>query len=124
MKSIAPITLTSVFAVATLVARSERRIYFLPAVDGNVNTVEPIPTAVPWNSPDNPVLKSPDPPPPPEILISTVVPFMANVLPAPMKFSVVGLPIDNPPDDIPIVESPHAGAAAPPADLITCPVVP
>ena len=110
--------------MATLVARSERRIYFLPAVDGNVNTVEPIPTAVPWNSPDNPVLKSPDPPPPPPaILISTVDPLIANVLPAPIKFSVVAFPIEVPADDTPTVASPHATDAPEPPDLITCPAV-
>jgi len=46
------------------------------------------------------------PPPPPWILISTVVPFTAKVLPAPMKLScVIPAPITVPPDWIPIAET-------------------
>ena len=42
------------------------------------------PTVVPI-----PILADPPPPPPPAILISTVVPFTAKVLPEPIKLRVV-----------------------------------
>ena len=58
------------------------------------------------------------------MLISIVDPVTANVLPAPIKFSVVAFPIEDPADDTPTVASPHATDAQEPPDLITCPAVP
>ena len=51
------------------------------------------------------VVNAPPPvPPPPWILISTVVPLTLNVLPAPIKFKAVNTPTATltPPDCIPI----------------------
>ena len=47
-------------------------------------------------------LAPPPPPPPPAMLMSIVEPLTAKVFPAPMKFSVVALPILLPADEIPI----------------------
>ena len=45
------------------------------------------------------VLKAPPPPPPPPaMLISIVLPFLAKVLPRPIKFRVLTVPIPNPLD--------------------------
>ena len=46
---------------------------------------------------------APPPPPPPAILMSIVEPLTAKVFPAPIKFSVVALPMLLPADEIPIL---------------------
>ena len=85
-------------------------------MEGSVITVEPIPRTdaarilvIPTLNCPNPLPPPPPPPPPPAMLISTVVPFTANVLPAPIKFnSVIGPEvIVAPAEEIPILKPPE-----------------
>ena len=84
--------------------------------------VVPIPTIcdVVW-IPVIDVVNAPAPPPPPPwILISTVVPLTANVLPVPTKLSwVIPAPIWTPPDWIPTWDGPwNAVSVTTPDDII------